>query len=108
MVGDTAVIRHLAQGLRERADDVRAEASELARRVEAVPWDGLAADAMRAQAHQRATGLRLAARLHDEAADALDRHAAAVDHALDAVVDAATGVIEGVAAAVHRGLEAVR
>ena len=110
MVGDTAAIRHLAQSLRERADDVRAESRRLGRRVEAVPWEGRAADAMREQARRRAAALTDTARLHDEAADALDRHAAAVDDALAAVAGVAAGILGEVGeigAAVRGGLAAV-
>lgn len=75
MYGDTSVIRGLARGMRERAGDIRAEADELAGRAEAVPWTGLAADAMRRLARDHATRLRSSADAHDTAADALDRHA---------------------------------
>lgn len=85
MLGDTTAIRHLARGLRDRADDVRREAGHLARRIEAVPWEGCAADAMREHARLRLTALAATALLHEEAADNLDRHAAAVDAAADAL-----------------------
>ena len=80
MYGDTSVIRALAHGMRERADDIRAEAGDLAGRAEAVPWNGLAAEAMRRMARDHASGLRACADAHDAAADALDRHAREVDH----------------------------
>ena len=79
MYGDTGAIRALADVLRERADDIRREADRLTAAAEAVPWQGLAADAMRRRTHHRSTGLRRTARLHDDAADALDRHAREVD-----------------------------
>ncbi len=79
MYGDTAAIRDRARDLRRLADDIRTEADTLAARAAAVPWQGVAADAMRAVAHQRTAALRRTADLHDEAAAALDEHADAVD-----------------------------
>jgi len=79
MYGDTSAIRHRARELRRLADEVRADADLLAGRSAAVPWQGLAAEAMRAAAGARVTGLRRAADLHDDAAAALDQHADAVD-----------------------------
>ncbi|MFN8195421.1 MAG: hypothetical protein U0R80_14195 [Nocardioidaceae bacterium] len=79
MYGDTRVIRRLASGLRGQGEQIRREADELVGRAEAVEWRGWAADAMRARARDRATDLRRTARAHDDAADALDRHAAEVD-----------------------------
>jgi hypothetical protein len=83
--GDTAVIRALARDLRIRAADIRAEADALAGRAEAVPWDGLAADGMRRLARDHATVLRCCASAHDDAADALDRHAREVDYLKDLI-----------------------
>ena len=81
MYGDTSVIRALARRMRERAAEIRAEADELAGRAEAVPWTGLAADAMRRA--RRATmppGCAPAPTPTSRPADALDRHAREVDH----------------------------
>lgn len=80
MYGDTSVIRAQARLMRERAGDIRAEADELAGRAAAVPWAGLAADAMRRTAGDHASRLRAGAAAHESAADALDRHAREVDH----------------------------
>jgi hypothetical protein len=77
--GDTDVIWALARSMRERAGDLRAEADVLGRGVEAVPWAGLAADAMREAARGRVGRLRRTADAHDSAADALERHAREVD-----------------------------
>ena len=85
MYGDTTTIRALARDLRDRADDIRAEADRLAARADQVSWQGLAADAMRARAHDRSAGLRRSAALHDDAADALDRHAREVDRLKDLI-----------------------
>lgn len=79
MYGDSSVIRALAREMRTRAGDVRAEADAVAGRAEAVPWSGLAADAMRRLARDHAAGLRCCASSHEDAADALDRHAREVD-----------------------------
>jgi hypothetical protein len=106
MYGDTAAIRGLARGLRVLGDDIRGEADFLLARAEAVPWEGLAADAMRHLARHRVAELRRTAGLHDEAAAALDEHAEAVDrvkrliaaieHRVRALVAAARDRIAGV------------
>lgn len=85
MYGDTRTIRALAARLRERADEIRGEASRLAARAEQVPWQGVTADAMRHQACDRAGALLRTAALHDDAADALDRHAREVDRLKDLI-----------------------
>jgi hypothetical protein len=87
MYGDTSVIRGHARRLRERADDLRTEADALLGSSEAVRWTGMAADAMRRLAREHATGLRSCAGAHDEAADALDRHASAVDRVKELIAD---------------------
>jgi hypothetical protein len=79
MYGDTTVIRRLAGTMREQGADIRREADALAARAEAVPWTGLAADAMRSLSRTHAADLRACALLHDDAADALVRHAGEVD-----------------------------
>jgi hypothetical protein len=85
MYGDTTAIRALARSMRERAVDLRTEADELAGRVEAVPWTGLAASAMRHTALGHVAGLRVCADAHDIAAEALDRHAREVDRLKDLI-----------------------
>lgn len=97
MYADTARIRALADRLRERADDLRSLADRLLDRAAEVPWEGLAADAMRHHAGDRATALRRTARLHEDAAEALDRHAGRVGwvaEQLDAAGDAVEGAVE--------------
>ncbi len=79
MYGDTDAIRALARGLRRQGDDIRWEADGLLARAEGVLWQGVAADAMRCLARYRVAQLKRTARLHDEAAAALDDHADAVD-----------------------------
>src|SRR4051812_23947347 len=85
MYGDTTAIRRRAAGLREQADDLRAASVRLAALADAVAWQGLAADAMRRHAHDRAARLRRTAGLHDDAADALDRHAREVERLQDLI-----------------------
>ena len=85
MYGDTTAIRRLARELRDRATDIRAGADHLVARADGVPWSGLAADALRGRTHDRALALRRSAGLHDDAADALDRHAAEVDRLKDLI-----------------------
>jgi hypothetical protein len=80
MYGDTSVIRGHARRMRERGDDLRGEATALLAHAEAVPWTGLAADAMRRMAVDHAARLHRCADAHDDAAAALERHAREVDH----------------------------
>jgi hypothetical protein len=106
MYGDTAVIRAQARRMRERADDIRSEADALLGAAEAVGWTGLAADAMRRLAREHAAGLRSCAGAHEEAGDALDRHArevdrvksliAAIEKRVLGLVESATNGVSGV------------
>ena len=114
MYGDTEVIRRLARTLHEQAGEIRRESDRLLREAESVPWQGLAADAMRTQARSRTRALRQTARLHDTAADALERHAvevervkaliAAIEDKVRALVAAARERLAGIAGAVSAGL----
>jgi uncharacterized protein YukE len=97
MYGDTSVIRAHAGRMRDRADDIRTDADALLGSAEAVPWQGVAADAMRRQAREHASDLRRCAAAHDEVARALDRHARAVVHLKDLIADVerrALGIID--------------
>ncbi|HEU5037904.1 MAG TPA: hypothetical protein VFT70_12935 [Nocardioides sp.] len=85
MYGDTSTIRALARRLRERADEIRDLAVGLTTSARDVAWDGLAADAMRTHVETRVRALRRTACLHEDAADALDRHASEVDLLKDLV-----------------------
>lgn len=80
MYGDTTVVRALAGALREQAADLHGESAALLARAEAVPWSGLAADAMRRVVRDHATGLAASAGAHERAAAALEHHASEVDH----------------------------
>src|SRR6478609_1008049 len=79
MYGDTTRIRALADRLRERATEIRALADRLVGSADRVAWAGLAAAAMRQHVWDRA------AVLHDDAAEALDRHARQVDQLKDLI-----------------------
>jgi uncharacterized protein YukE len=96
MYGDTTTIRALAGRLRERADEIRDLAATLTTRADAVPWAGLAADAMRAHTQLRVGALLHTAGLHDDAAEALERHAREVDRLkdlLDGPIDDLKGLL---------------
>lgn len=85
MYGNTTSIRALARRLRERADEIRDLAATLTARVDDVPWTGVAADAMRAHTADRVSALLRTAGLHDDAAEAIERHAREVDRLKDLV-----------------------
>ena len=94
MYGDTTAIRALARRLRERADEIRDLAADLSDHADTVPWSGLAADAMRAHAVTRLCRLMRTAELHDDAAEAVERHAREVDR-LTGLLDAGVEVLGG-------------
>ena len=79
MDGDTAVIRRRAGELRERAGEIRTEADRLVARTDAAGWLGQAGDALHHRVRERAVALRRSAARHEDAADALERHAREVD-----------------------------
>jgi len=79
MYGDTEAIRGLARTMRDQGTTLRSQAGVLLTRAEAVPWQGLAAEAMRARGRAQVGALRRAAELADDAAAALDQHADEVD-----------------------------
>lgn len=85
MYGDTTTIRALAGRLRERGDEIRDLAAALSTHAGSVPWTGLAADAMRAHTAVRVCALLRTAALHDDAAEAVERHAREVDRLKDLV-----------------------
>jgi uncharacterized protein YukE len=108
MYGDATAIRHLAARMRDRADQIRAAGARLAEHVDEVPWQGCAADAMRRHAHVRIAALGETARLHDEAAEALDRHAREVQRLQDLIAAIERKVRGLVDAASHRLTEVGR
>ncbi len=104
MYGDSTAIRALARRLREQGHDVLVEADALAGQAEAVHWTGLAADTMRLMARRHAADLRACAALHEDAAEALERHAREVDHRkelIDAVERRVARLVHGAGGIVH-------
>lgn len=97
MYGDPDAIRALARTLTDQGEAVRTEGRRLLALLGATRWTGLAADAAHAVAQVRAADLSACAVRHDEAADALVRHAAEVEHRL-AVLARAQDVLGGVVA----------
>lgn len=79
MYGDPTAIRRLAGGLRDRAGEIRTEADRLVSRTDAAGWLGEAGRALRDRVRDRAVALRRSAALHDDAAEALERHAREVE-----------------------------
>ena len=79
MYGDTEAIRGLARTMRDQGATLRSEAGRLLAQAEAVPWQGLAADAMRARVRAQVGAMRRTAGLADDAARALDHHADEVE-----------------------------
>jgi len=75
MIGDPGAIRALARPLRQRAEEIRDLGDRLVAQAHTTSWEGLAAEAMRSAVRHSAAGLRRTAALHDDAADALERHA---------------------------------
>ncbi len=103
MYGDTSAIRAHARGERDRAEEMGSLSIALLTRAEAVPWNGVAADAMRRTAREHAAWLQGCAEAHARAAAALERHAQEVDevkeliasierHVLGALDSATSGV----------------
>src|SRR5262249_19577830 len=72
-------IRGLARTMRDQGGALRSEAAALLHRAEAVPWHGLAGDAMRTRVEGQVASLRRTATLSEQAAVALERHAEEVD-----------------------------
>jgi hypothetical protein len=103
MYGDTTAVRALAREMREQAADIHGESAALLAHADAVPWSGLAADAMRHLAHDHATGLAASARAHERAAAALERHAREVDH-VKGLIAAAEHQVRGMADSLGGGV----
>jgi hypothetical protein len=85
MYGDVGVMRRRVGELREQASEVRARAQSLVAQAEGVPWTGRAAETMRERVRDRAARMRDAARLHDEAAQSLEKHLTEVAHLSEAI-----------------------
>lgn len=96
MYGDPDAIRALARTLTDQGEAVRAEGRRLLALLGATRWSGLAAEAAHTTAHRRVDDLAACAVRHDDAADALVRHAAEVEHRLAVLAraeDALVGLV---------------
>lgn len=82
MYGDPDAIRALARTLHDQGEEVREECHRLVGLVGRTRWTGLAADAADSLARLRAGDLMTCAARHHDAAEALARHAAEVEHRL--------------------------
>jgi hypothetical protein len=96
------VVRALAQAMREQAAAIHGEAADLLAAAEAVPWAGLAADAMRRVARDHAAALTASAQAHQNAAAALERHAREVDQ-VKSLIAAAEQQVHAALSAVTAG-----
>ena len=96
MYGDTGAIRAHARRLHGRAEEIRALAVCLWQQAEAVPWTGLAADAMRETAREHAAALQACGDAHARAAEALERHAREVDRVKDLIASIERHVLSAV------------
>lgn len=102
MYGDSNVIRGLARTMRDVALDIRQQADRLVGEAERTHWTGLAAEAMRRNARDRSGELRRTAGLHDDAAQALERHAAELDRLTELIASVEHRVLSLVDAARDR------
>lgn len=97
---DAAALEAVARRIGGHADDLRGRASRLVAAAEGVRWHSTAAAAFRSEVRELACRFRRAAGEVDDAAHALQRHAAAVRRA-EAVMRAAertaVAAIHGVA-----------
>jgi aminopeptidase N len=93
-------IRVLAHRIREQGDEVCAEAHELMSRAHAVGWSGLAGAAALGCAKVQARALAEIADKHDDAARALEAHAAAVEETM--------ALIAAIERHVHSAVDAAR
>lgn len=85
MVGDPAQIRAVAARLRREADEVRSVGARVGA-ARGVEWRSAAAEAFRDRVTEAVHGERRTAQLLDEAAAALDAHAAGVERTLAELV----------------------
>lgn len=82
LLPDPQELRAIAARIGSAATAARAQAAHLQARVAGVAWHGAAATVFDLLAGDVVTGLRRSADRLDDAADALRRHAANVEHAL--------------------------
>jgi uncharacterized protein YukE len=94
LFADPREIRAIAERIRRHADAARAHSATIGTHVAQLEWAGIAAGAFRMQARALMGDLRVAARRLDDAADALRRHAANVEHALTSLAKLAIDGID--------------
>jgi hypothetical protein len=92
MGDETTALHRLADGLVRVADEMEAERRALQRRLVALQWRGLAADAVRGVLSHRLCALAEARERHLDAADALLDHADLVESRRRLLVVAAGAV----------------
>jgi len=92
MGDETTALHRLADGLVRVADEMEAERRALHRRLVALEWRGLAADAVRGVLSHRLCALAEARERHLDAADALLDHACLVESRRRLLVGAARAV----------------
>jgi hypothetical protein len=86
--------------LRSRARALDDTADRLSHCVSSIGWQGAAAEAMRSRAATAVSDLRRCARLHDEAAAALDHHRrAALANPVGHLAQGAVGLTHGLVSA---------
>jgi chromosome segregation ATPase len=94
MYGDTTRIRARATALRTDATELRARGKTLRAEGDSLTWKSPAADALRERLTSTADELGPRARLLDDAADALERHARQVDEHKASIGQAMTWLSE--------------
>jgi WXG100 family type VII secretion target len=93
LLPDPQDLRAVAARIGAAAESARAEASRLQAQVGAAVWHGAAATAFDLLAGDVIAGLRASADRLDDAADALRRHAANVEHTLTTLLQAGSDVL---------------
>jgi uncharacterized protein (DUF3084 family) len=101
MYGDMSQLRAKARTLRAHADDLRARSATVASDAGSMSWNSRAGDALRSRVRDTHDALGQRARALDEAAAALEAHAAAVDHVKDEIAAAERVASSILAAAQH-------
>ena len=85
MYGDPQHLRVLAHRLEEEGHRIDASATRLRRSAATVRWESTAGGLMRRRAEDQVRSMQEVARRYAEAADALCRHAGAVEQQLDRI-----------------------
>jgi uncharacterized protein YukE len=88
MYGDMSHLRAKARTLRAHADELRARSASVAGDTASMSWNSRAGDALRSRVRETHDALGQRARALDDAAAALEAHAASVDHVKDEIAAA--------------------